>query len=369
MTLDELLTVKTTDQVLADLLLRLAAVGFPTMSWHATSVPYRLLRAFAGTYASFTELLVAVTKGGLLQYSSGAWLTLLAYSVYGLTRNAARFTEGTLTISDLAGVGPVSIEAGQLRFATASGKRYSNKAAFEIPLNSSVDFAVKAEIAGASMNVAPGEIVVMLTPLPGVGTATSFNPSPTWITIQGSDEESDPLLRQRCQDQWATLGYGQNDQWWRYYARNAPNYGSEVTRVKVTAGAGDGTIEIVMAGPSGPLGSDTFNSVSLFLNAIKGNCEHVNAVNATSNAISIPGTVYVRDITESAARSAIEESVDEYLASLNMGDTVYASQLLDAVQFSNDKVRNAILTVSDVVLGEHEVAVRGSLSGLAIQVL
>lgn len=124
-----------------------------------------------------------------------------------------------------------------------------------------------------------------------------------------------------------------------------------------------------MAGPSGPLGSDTFNSVSLFLNAIKGNCEHVNAVNATSNAISIPGTVYVRDITESAARSAIEESVDEYLASLNMGDTVYASQLLDAVQFSNDKVRNAILTVSDVVLGEHEVAVRGSLSGLAIQVL
>ncbi|NCC31823.1 MAG: hypothetical protein EOM24_07325 [Chloroflexia bacterium] len=63
----------------------------------------------------------------------------------------------------------------------------------------------------------------------------SFNPGPggTWITVSGSDEESNERLQRRCQTRWATLGYGQNDDWFEYYATTGHDYADSVTRARV----------------------------------------------------------------------------------------------------------------------------------------
>ena len=63
----------------------------------------------------------------------------------------------------------------------------------------------------------------------------AYNPGPvqSWITITGTDEESNERLVRRCQSKWSTLGYGQNDDWFEYYATHGHAYADVVTRVVV----------------------------------------------------------------------------------------------------------------------------------------
>jgi uncharacterized phage protein gp47/JayE len=65
--------------------------------------------------------------------------------------------------------------------------------------------------------------------------ALSYNPGPggSWITSSGTDEETNSRLEERCRNRWATLGYGQNSDWYQYYATNDHAYATEVTRVRV----------------------------------------------------------------------------------------------------------------------------------------
>ena len=60
----------------------------------------------------------------------------------------------------------------------------------------------------------------MLTTLVGVTATNIDNGSGTWATTQGTDEESDPLLKQRCRSRWAVLGIGANSDWYLYWCRN-----------------------------------------------------------------------------------------------------------------------------------------------------
>ena len=371
-TLSDLVTTKTRDECFALMLAALASVGFPTASWHSTSVPYRLLMAMAHVYALLYTLVASVAAGGLLEYATGLWLTLLARSMYGLTRYAAVFTKGTLTIKDTSGAGPYNITANQLWFATTSGKRFHNTAAFTIPLNGSVSFEVVAESAGASYNVPTDDIVQLTTPLPGVGYDTgeaSYNPATDWITTTGTDEESDALLSQRCSDQWATLGYGQNDDWWRYYARNAPTYGASVTRVKVsTDPVGTGLVTLTLAGPTGAISALALSGIDAYLQAIKANTTMLVVQNASNLTVAPTGTAYVFSAYISGAGTNIEESLDDLFAGLDIGATGYLTQITDAIQWDSAKVRNVDLTApaADVVPTATQVLVRGTIAGLTI---
>jgi len=64
---------------------------------------------------------------------------------------------------------------------------------------------------------------------------SSFNPGPggSWITVSGADEESNERLQRRCQTRWATLGFGQNSDWFEYYSTTGHDYADAVTRARV----------------------------------------------------------------------------------------------------------------------------------------
>jgi hypothetical protein len=55
-------------------------------AWQTGSVVYTLLRIEALSLSDKVKLVAAIARGVLLDLSSGAWLTLLARSHYGLDR-------------------------------------------------------------------------------------------------------------------------------------------------------------------------------------------------------------------------------------------------------------------------------------------
>jgi len=462
--LAELLTSKTRDEVLTDMLSALQSVGFPTSGWYSTSVPYRLLYAVASVYSSFSSTLVSVTSGGLLTLSTGKWLTLLASNVFGLDRYAATFAVGTLTVEDVAGGGPYTIAANQLWFTDATGLRYNNTAGFTIPLSGSVAFSVQAESSGSAYNVATDAITEMSTPLPGVSYLTgqsAYNYTSPWLTTQGTDEETDADLISRCQDQWSTLGYGQNADWYRYYARNGHDSAVSVTKARVDTmvghstvidypigascpsvsvsgvpvnqypfvvevlttgalgagtfrwssdggttwdgtgitlpgggtyvlgttgvtvtfaagtytdgdeyhwGSGYGGVTVTCAGTAGALSSTVIQDVQANFDAKVGVGIWVYARSAKDLPIDPAGVIYAYSAYAATAKAEAEAALDELLALMDTGQTVYLSQIIDALQYSATEVRNVTLTnpAADITPLAHEVVTKGSLAGLTV---
>jgi uncharacterized phage protein gp47/JayE len=459
---ESLVRPKTRDEVLADYIQTLQSVGFPAMSWHPTSVPIRLLTAMAATHAAFSTQLSEVTKGGLLDLAEDKWLTLLAASIYKVDRYQATTAKIHCSIADLASAGPFNITAYQLRFATASGKIFTNDEAFTIELDSAVDFVAIADASGSTFNIAQDELITLLTPLPGTGYAVhtevrttgasppnvsitgtpaaayefiveitlsgalgagqfrwssdgglnyttgvtlpgagaylfsgtgvtitfdaasyltshtyrwssghnSFNPRSDSVASIGTDEETDLLLRQRCSDRWSTLGYGSNDDWYRYYCRNVPVYGANVTRVAVqTNSIGSCEVTVTIAGQSGAVDGITLAAVDSYMQAIKPNVVTLTLQNATEVVIAPLGEAYVYADYEETVLGQMEDELGAYFGRFGIGGgTVFQSQIVDALQYDEEQVRNVNLTYpsSDLTLLFGEVPVRGSLSGLVI---
>jgi phage-related baseplate assembly protein len=166
-TLAILLLAQTADQMKAALLAQLQALGFPVSDWNEGGVARTIVEVLAAVLASLSTLIAAVAASGFVLLSSGDWLTLTAFQVYGLTRNAAGFTAGNLLLTD-GGAGPFTIVAGSLTFVSGDGHRYTNTGAGTLPNNGTLVIAVQAQSPGSGYNTGANTIQKMLTPLPAV---------------------------------------------------------------------------------------------------------------------------------------------------------------------------------------------------------
>lgn len=167
-TLTELLAAQSKDQIKAALLADLAGLGFPVTDWNSGGVVRTIIEALCGALARLYVLVASIAGAGFLSTSSGAWLTLVAAEVYQLARNPTTFTQGRLVLTCPASAGPYTITPGQLWFASASGKRFTNTTGGTLSTSSTLAVTIQAEGPGSAYNVPAGTILTMLTPLPGV---------------------------------------------------------------------------------------------------------------------------------------------------------------------------------------------------------
>jgi hypothetical protein len=187
-TLAQLLSPQTQVQVqqLCLAALQSATPPFPTTDWNTGSPENTMVQMFSTVLWDLSSgQIVNVAGGGLVDLSSGDWLTLLAAQVYNLTKLAATFTQGNVVLTSAAGAGPYTIAAFQLLFLSSSGLRYTNTAGGTLNANSTLTLAVQSEfannsLAGLNYVDANSTITQMVTPLPGV---TVNNPGTTYGTV------------------------------------------------------------------------------------------------------------------------------------------------------------------------------------------
>lgn len=253
LTIDQLFTAPTEDQILEQYLTIAETLGVPARSWRKAGALRTILRVVAKLHAMFATVLVAFIKSGFLETATGAWLTLLAFYVYGVTRRPASFATEYLQLTNTGG-GLYPFAAGTITArAPSSGKAYVNTEFFELNPGETLLVAFQALELGSASSAAVGTITELVTFLDGV---TVTNPK----AFIGSDEEKDPELRQACRDKLASLSPRGPRGAYAYAVRVATRLDGSpvnVNRSRISPSSSTGIVNIHVAAPSGaPLPDD-----------------------------------------------------------------------------------------------------------------
>jgi phage-related baseplate assembly protein len=320
MTLDELITPKTPDQVKAQLLARLSTLGMNTSLWKPGSPTRTILALVASIVSSLTELAALIAKSGFLELSEGNWLTLVARYVYGVERSAGSFASGDVQFTNTSGF----LYAGSAGDLTArnptTGKTYRNTAAFTIGAGASGTIAFEAVELGSDSTSAPGTITSLSTPLAGV-TITNG------LAFVGTDPEDDAALRLRCSEKVGTLSPNGTRDAYAFAARSATLNGQAVgvTRVRTFAD-GVGGVDLYVATASGVV-TGTVGDTSTPLGAVDAAAQAMvpegvtlRTHSATAHAIDVTCELWVRSsLTADAIVDAISLALTDWLATRPIG--------------------------------------------------
>lgn len=341
--------------------------GFAVDSWRAGGGFHTLTRACARGLTGLSEVVQQIARGGFLDLASGAWLTLLARSWFGVTRRPASYTFQTLRLSSTAGAPPYTIVPGQVWASTSAtpgqGYRFNNTTGGTLPSGGTLAVTIKAESPGAAYNVDLHTVSVMVTALPGV---TCDNIA---VVTEGLNEESDPELKNRCRNRWPTLSGPEHlpGGAYEFLATTDPLTGEArpgVTRAycDIDNPDGPGTIRVYLAGPEGPVSGAVVTSVDAELQPRRGVSCTLATLSAVEEEITPEGTVWVYGVTVGVAEAAGRAALDALLAAAPIGGYVWGSsrgifrdELERALRAVPGVVRVA-LTTGDHTLLPYEVA-------------
>jgi hypothetical protein len=326
-TLAELTTAATSDEVLATELSVAQQLGLPITSWNPLDPSRTLLQIQAnligsgrfgpglsglianiamGGYASYSAVMPAVTT----TYNDGAgffttWMDLRCVDQYNVSRIQASAAAGPIAVSNSTAVArPYS--AGQLRFQhPVSGATYTNTNAGTISAsgNSNVTVLADPTFVGPAGTLAVGQVPIMLTPFPGV------TPLAQTIGLIGSPIETNSHYLTRCQNKLAVLSPNGSSQAYEFIAESVPSLGvtladgtivtgpsveapwvvsETVTRANTQLHTGTGFILVYVANASGGLLGSAQNPVTGVTNAV--GC---TVTVARGHGIQAGGTAYV----------------------------------------------------------------------------
>jgi uncharacterized phage protein gp47/JayE len=364
-TLDDLISPETSDEVLQYFLTELANVGFPTTAWQTGGVAYTLLRIESLKLSDQVALIAAIAKGGLLDLSSGAWLTLLAKSHYDLTRYPAAFAQGTVRVAIASGNPGQTIQPGQLWIKTPSGLLYNsvNPAPVVIGAGSSAVIQFKAESPGSTYNVAIGTGLTLVTPLPGMTATFEDTGDGTWLTVQGADEESDTNLKTRCRTRWATVGVQKTRDAYLFLTMNVPGLSTQPDRVYIDDQnpRGPGTVDVWFAGPGGPLPAPDATAIATYLTDRQSPCTDVDGANAVTRAITVTAT-YEYEGAFAGAGAQASDAVTAFIQALPLGGTLDRADIVYLIRNTpgvGDVYLDTVLingSAADLTIAKNEVA-------------
>ena len=350
--LRDILTPRSRDAILQELIDILREKGFPITDWHPGGVGRTILEVDAAALEDLYALVPAIAAGGYLSTAQGLWLDLLAESAYDLRRHAATFARGRVILTAEPGYGPYTLEPGDLWVGTPDGLRYHNTTGGALPMGGTLEVEVQAESPGSRYNVPANAITVLHTPLPGVSVT---NP-PDWLLEAARDEETDEELRRRARLRWASLGTGATRAAYEFWALNAH---PAVTKVRVLDDhpRGQGTVDVVIWGEGG-LGADVVSAVDAYIQERRPLTADVAVYSAIPRNVDVVATVYVRAGYLSQAQAAVAEELAALQRATPIGDILYRSALIEAL-FVRPYAVNVVLAqpTGDVALGTVEALV------------
>lgn len=317
LTIDQLTTVPTIDDIFNQMIAWQVNAGIPADKWKKGGVGRSITYAVAAAYVVLANLVSFIAQAGFLNTASGDFLTLLAFYVYGVQRVVATFASGTVLVSNSSG-SVYDFQPGELQFINSTtGKSYRNTAAVHIgSLASNVSVDVEALEQGTDSNAAIGEIDTVDGGLNGL---TVTNPSP----VLGVDAWTDSTLQAACLAKLGALSMLGPRGAYQYAIQTAtlPD-GSpvNVNRFSISEASSTGVVTVYLASPSGPVTTQDINAVVANIEAIA-RPDSVTAIvnNTTTVSYSKTLTVWVR------AGKGIDSTTihDEVVAALEAYASVY----------------------------------------------
>lgn len=319
LSIDDLTKAPSEEAVLETFLLNLETLGVPARSWRVGGVSRTILRVVARTYAGFAALIALAIKAMFLETSSGAWLTLLAYYVYGVSRVEATFATGQVQLTN-GGGGIYTLNPGELRVLwTATGKAYTNTSTFTLNPGDVLLVDVQAVEQGSASSAPVGAVTSFETVLLGV---TVTNPA----AIVGLDEETDDTLRAACKAKLAALSVRGPRGAYAYAVRVAVRGDGtpvNVNRLQVSASSSTGVVTVYVAAPSGAPDPTDLDYIETSIEDVaRPDSVTVNVLAATMVPVTRTLTVWARRVDGVSAadiQGMVETSLVNAIASYPIG--------------------------------------------------
>jgi hypothetical protein len=360
-TVEELLTLLTTEQLKTQQLAFCAFAGFPVESWATTSVPRVLIAADVDCLKTLTDQVPTVVKMGTLRDSLGSWLDLkLRDFPASAARVSAVKTVRNLRLADDGG-GPLPLTTGSVVVVSDAGLRYLLNEDVVVPgAGGNVDAAFIAEEAGAAHNAATTGFSFE-TAIPGV----ELSEPGIDIVTAGADAESDASAKQRARALFPGLGGGANDDVYVLWAKAAAP--TQVTRVAVARHYPDpGQVTVALASAAGPVSGGVATTVEEYIDPRAPNCIDAFAQPATDRPLALTGTIYFL-AAEAGAQAAGEDALNDLAEGLAIGSGLPIDLIVKCLRAGmTDDPRNDVDLdqTTDYAAGAWDEVITFDLSGI-----
>jgi len=369
--LADLLIPDSEDDILELLLTELSAESFPVTAWDNLGVAVDIIRAEATALTKLSALVREVAAGGALSEATAGWLEILA-EWFGLTKVLASAAVVFVEASNSTG-SPITITPGQLwarNPLTNLLYNSANSANVVVPAGGFATLNFRAEKTGAVYNLTLADSLTLVTSVPGLTLAPEDTGTGTGtpMVTQGQDDEADATLVERCRTQWSTIGIQKTQDSYAALVRKTPAITTLPTKVFVdtTNPRGPGTIDVWLAGPTGPLGGGDLALIQAYVLARETPCADTDVANAATLTINFVGDVYVSSSFVSTAPSEIVIDLTEAVDAVNIGGMLSYAELIGVVVTTPGVVDLLNFTVNAGVVNlqllANQVAVTGTFT-------
>lgn len=245
-TLGELVTPSTVDEVLALELSIATQLNLPVTSWQPLDPSRTIFQTEANLSALVSTQIASLAQGGYLSYAAimpagtspyndGAgylttWMDLRGVDNYNVSRIEPGSAAGNIYVQNVTAQAQ-TYTAGQLHFQhPTSGATYTNTSAGTItgggsvgsPVQSTIAVAADPDFIGPIGTLSSGQTAIMLTPFAGVSTVVQ----PSGVNLVGTAIEQNAHYLVRCQAKLGTLSPNGADQAYYYVATSLPVFGT-----------------------------------------------------------------------------------------------------------------------------------------------
>lgn len=342
LTVDDVLGVPTSDEIEDLLLAELADPDFLVDDFESGSAMRTLVELENEVISDLVQSTVPLMLSqGFVDTSDLDWLSLVAASLYGLTRTPGTIAEQTVILASLATNPSYTLSVGKVFLKASDGRRYVQSSGNTI-------LAPGGTVAIEARGVAPGKALGLVNAidtasLRGVSVVSASTPLVGGVLAFGSNDETDESLVLRCMQRWRDFeAIPEQDRVEEWASKDNP----EITRVKIDPDpVYPGGVILTVAGVAGAVSAA---AVSIAQGTIDAYCPITDLItvrNATNYTITPEGTVTVPAGAKAAIIAAADAAWNAYLASSRIASKVYLGKL---IQFLMDAgAIDCVLTSSD----------------------
>lgn len=318
------MNILTISQLVQNILTTIQSKVNKVLDFTIGSVFVALAEAQGQTAMWLQSLILQVLAWTRAQTSTGSALDLWL-AQFGFSRLPGVSASGSVTMgANVAPTSPVPIPAGTTVQTVTGVKFLTTQAATLEPGSTSVSVPVTAVLSGTTGNVAVGAISQFVTAVPGIDTVSN----PVAFT-NGVNPESDSAVRSRFVTYIASLQKGTK------LAVTAAVLGVQqgltynLVEFQTESGASAlAYFYVVVNDGTGNPSSTLLQTIYNAIDAIKAAGIQFNVYGPTAVSVNIGMTVSIAAGYQfSAVQSAIETAIDQAIAALPIGGTLYWSQL------------------------------------------
>ncbi|TKD40591.1 baseplate J/gp47 family protein [Azotobacter chroococcum] len=342
------------DRVVADIGTRLPGVAGAVLRRSLLGI---IGRAQAGAAHLLYGYIDWVARQALPDTAEREYLQRWA-AIWGITRNAATFAEGSVTFT---GTNGAAIPAGTI-VQRQDGVQYATQAAATIA-GGSATVAVEASVAGTDGNLAAGTSVFLISPIAGAQSSAAV--AAGGIT-GGDDVESDERLLARLLQRIRNPPQGGAEADYVLWALEVPG----VTRVWVyPMQLGAGTVTVLFVNDDDPVSiiPDAAEVAEVQAHIDRRRPVTAEVFVAAPTATPLDMTIALDPNTASVQQAVLAELQDLLTREAQPGGTILISRLREAVSIAAGEGDNSIITPgANVTHAAGEMAVLGTVTFQAL---